>query len=423
MSFLSWLDYSETERRKMLDVISLFQQKESRDELGLGTVRDAFADMFFPGTSTIQTRARYFLFIPWIYKELERRKKDSETTAWEARKRECDLIEELIESGEDDGVIGKLARRNLQRLPSNIYWSGLQKWRILLFAGSQTQYHKWFDKRESYKTTFRDLIEDPEGDSGGIKHTWNPAIPEMPREYPNGINFKLETTEAQFLKDQILRHCRNTILSFLVLNGRPCSQDVQFIWMHPQYNEFDEKTKEKLEHARLFSEIMHGAAWLYNLMLAEEVERGKKDKTDQEEEKWSTEYREQMEEWHTRIDEARPRLEKWDIKRFWEIVAEQNPYIPSATRTFCTQWISYSKAGGKSFDEFVDNASIQALIRDRERFLKRENARLSNSRALENWRGDSGIGQLDYRWRIVRIMVNDIYTGLNRGEDDAKTNR
>ena len=62
MSFLSWLDYSEEERRKMLDVISLFQQKESRDELGVGTVRDSFADIFFPGTSTIQTRARYFLF-------------------------------------------------------------------------------------------------------------------------------------------------------------------------------------------------------------------------------------------------------------------------------------------------------------------------------------------------------------------------
>ncbi len=61
-SSFTWLDYSEHERRQMLDVIHLFDEKTTRDELGIGVVRDAFADMFFPGTSTIQTRARYFLF-------------------------------------------------------------------------------------------------------------------------------------------------------------------------------------------------------------------------------------------------------------------------------------------------------------------------------------------------------------------------
>jgi hypothetical protein len=48
----------------MLDVINFFLEKETREELGIGTVRDAFADRFFPGTSIIQTRACYFLFIP-----------------------------------------------------------------------------------------------------------------------------------------------------------------------------------------------------------------------------------------------------------------------------------------------------------------------------------------------------------------------
>jgi len=51
----------------MLDVINAFSEKDTRDELGFGSVRDAFADTLFPGTSTIQTRARYFLFVPWIY--------------------------------------------------------------------------------------------------------------------------------------------------------------------------------------------------------------------------------------------------------------------------------------------------------------------------------------------------------------------
>ena len=34
-------------------------------------VRDALANVFFPGTSTIQTRAKYFLIVPRIFKEYE----------------------------------------------------------------------------------------------------------------------------------------------------------------------------------------------------------------------------------------------------------------------------------------------------------------------------------------------------------------
>ncbi len=47
-SAFTWLDYSEAERRKMLDVIDLFRQKETRDELGISVVRDAFSDMLSP---------------------------------------------------------------------------------------------------------------------------------------------------------------------------------------------------------------------------------------------------------------------------------------------------------------------------------------------------------------------------------------
>ena len=61
LSTFTWLDYSEQERRRALDVISLFKLQDTRDELGLASIRDAFAEQFFPGTTTIQTRARYFL--------------------------------------------------------------------------------------------------------------------------------------------------------------------------------------------------------------------------------------------------------------------------------------------------------------------------------------------------------------------------
>ena len=70
----TWVDFAEEDRQKMLNVVHLFREQDTRDELGIGTIRDAFADYFFPGTSTIQMKARYMLFVTWIYRELEKKK-------------------------------------------------------------------------------------------------------------------------------------------------------------------------------------------------------------------------------------------------------------------------------------------------------------------------------------------------------------
>ena len=70
-SALTWIDHDPTAREQSLKILALFTEKDSRDELGLGGIRDSFADQLFPGTSTIQTRLRYMLFVPWIYKKLE----------------------------------------------------------------------------------------------------------------------------------------------------------------------------------------------------------------------------------------------------------------------------------------------------------------------------------------------------------------
>ncbi len=50
---LGWIDFSKEDRQKALDVINLLSEQDAVDELGKGTVRDAFANCFFPGTSTV----------------------------------------------------------------------------------------------------------------------------------------------------------------------------------------------------------------------------------------------------------------------------------------------------------------------------------------------------------------------------------
>ena len=71
---LGWIDFSKNERNKVLNVIHLLDEPAAIDELGIGAIRDAFADYFFPGTSTVQTRAKYFLIVPYVLMEAGRGK-------------------------------------------------------------------------------------------------------------------------------------------------------------------------------------------------------------------------------------------------------------------------------------------------------------------------------------------------------------
>src|SRR5215216_4684414 len=118
----------------MMEVINLFREKGTLDELGVGTIRDTYAERFFPGTSTIQSRARYFLFIPWLYRQIENDRVSSNRADKRARELQWRLVQSLTAGGEGSsaGVIGIEAGEHLQRLPATIYWQGLRRWGIRL---------------------------------------------------------------------------------------------------------------------------------------------------------------------------------------------------------------------------------------------------------------------------------------------------
>lgn len=89
-SALTWLYYSEHEGRRALYVIDLFRETRTVDELGLASVRDGFSDLFFRGTSTLQTQACNFLFVPWTFQRLERLRVSSSKA--EPRARHAELM-------------------------------------------------------------------------------------------------------------------------------------------------------------------------------------------------------------------------------------------------------------------------------------------------------------------------------------------
>lgn len=398
-SSFTWLDYSERERRKMLDAIRLFKDQDTRDELGIGTVRDAFADLLFPGTGTVQTRARYFLFVPWMYQRIERRRVQSKEASTVARGDELRLIDVLAQSEDADGTIGIQARRQLKRLPSNIYWQGLGSWGIRLYWGSQDQYHRSLD---SFYTAGErvELNDDKEPIDGGLRPNWHPALPSAPAEFPKHASLKVTKEEASYLRDAILRNASGTLLAFLVDQGE-IADDTDFPWQHHQFHSLPVRVQHQLQHAQNFSEIIHGAALLYNLMLAEAQPSEQKEK----------EYTSELGDWAETLAERSSVFGQWDLDNFWETVTVGNRKVPQLTRQFVERWIDLVlKPNGAS--GLQSNETARRLIRDRERQLKKSLARLENRKSLELWNGAAGTEQLNYRWPVTQRIVRDILDAL-----------
>lgn len=395
----------------MLDVVELFREQDTRDELGIATIRDAFADLLFPGTGSLQTRARYFLFTPWIYLDLERKGVTAARIEGRARQEEAKVIDALkANEGAAQGVIGAVAGAAIRRLPSSIYWLGLSKWGILLFPASQDVYHRSLDRFYERQGTGLTTDDGEALDRVG-RRNWGSAIPPRPEGFPENAAFALTRAEATYLQEQVLRRTPGTYLAFLVAGGKGDLLKNDYPWEVEEARQLPEPLATHVRHARCFAEAMHGAALLYNLMLSEISGRKEAE----------AEYSERLGAWGAEVSEGRADLDAWwaERDRFWRLAAAaRGAPIPMPARNFVEQWAGWLLAQ-HGVPEPAMSKAMRDLVRQREEMLKRGLSRFTNRRALEMWGGSSGARRLDYRWPSVRRIVADIREGLGRGGDRA----
>jgi hypothetical protein len=50
LNFLGWVDHDNEHEQSILRALGATKGHDARDELGLGTIRDRFADLIFPGS-------------------------------------------------------------------------------------------------------------------------------------------------------------------------------------------------------------------------------------------------------------------------------------------------------------------------------------------------------------------------------------
>lgn len=404
-STLSWVDHDSKARERALQILSLFREKESRDELGLGAIRDSFADQLFPGTSTIQTRLRYMFFVAWIYRELEEKQVPPENFAKRAEQMERALVQPLLASDDNAGVFGKTAGNRLKRLPSSVYWAGLGTWGIRRIPFSQDEYHRRIREIYSYRKASKAKAGAAKGrgdDSDCVQgldgSTWHPKLPAQPEGFPLNADLFLSREEAEFIRDRIQTSRPESLLCFLSLHSKPIDTDAP--WEHPDASRFSVEQKELLFHARLFSETMNGAALSYNLQLAKL--RGRKDLIEKHEKSF--------ENWADSL--PLEEVKAWSTERLWELTINHGHTITPQTKTFVQQWVELTR---KSPKDLVSNTEAQNLVKAREIRLKGPRSRFKNLCALEQWGGYSGVEKFIYRWSNVKALLKDLFQGMNRG--------
>jgi hypothetical protein len=411
-SIFGWLDYDEKERLRMMEILNLFREKGTQDELGAAQIRDSLSDHFFPGTTTVQSRARYFLFVPWIHFHLERDHVASNDRERQHRILHDRLVDSLLAGGESRGIIGVYARQTLRNLPSGIYWTGLNAWGIRLAGESIERY-------DELRLTSRD--EEADGlvtESGELvspsRRYWHPGIPEPPEDLFERTTFDLTRDEAEFLQERIIDSCQGTLLEDCLSNPIPNIESAEYPWELSGIEHIGDALQTDIEHARLFALLSEGAVTLYNLMLAElavEIEIG------QYEGQVKT-YNEMFNNWADEVVTERAKLLVWDRSAFWNRIRELRPALRPATEHFFDRWIELAIAEPRSLATSVE---ARNLIRHRERLLKGSLARLHNRGPLERWAGASGLRRMTFRWSTAQSHLVDILSGLERepGSVDA----
>jgi hypothetical protein len=406
-SSMGWVDFSSEHRNRVKTVLDLLATPGVVDELGIGIIRDAFADYLFPGISTIQTRAKYFLIVPRILKDYEqlpdRRKRRVSLEDYLSEQEKLGRIRLVEKYGKKEplGIIGvsfgTRLDREVLRQPSSVYWNGLRTFGILKTDLSLAEFCR---KYSGHRPTLRMVLEETREERGDdIDFDDIPRSPITPlppdSDWMNRLTITLSKPEAEFLHQQMAATRPDSLLGQILMSERAMDEFLS-LREHAAFDELADlpfvarlpgRLRMVIQLAKLFWDIFFGAHIRYNCLLQKQF--GEASSRKELASEWS--------EWRDRM-KSFP-WKDWDTATIWELVSINGSDVRPWTRRFIEGWID--EARGLP----TDTSGFDQLVIRQERANKRTRARLradNRDEKVSNW---IGIRALDYRlsqaWRIV----------------------
>lgn len=422
-SSLGWIDFSSEHREKVRSVIDFLSAQGVVDELGIGIIRDTFADSMFPGISTIQTRPKYFILTALLIRdfqrhELAKRKPRSFERFLEDEEKLCRirLVEKHGAGRNNLGIIGGTfgtdSRRDVVRRPSSVYWNGLREFGFispphlsLVEFGRRVS-----DPSNHFHALLQEAGDDRGDDADAIDGDQSLRVlaPEVGPNYWDALSIDLTSEEGAFLRQQILFHQRDSLLGQILskdeamkqVSRLPVSADFAVFADLPFLAGLGSVDLRKIvQHARDFWRIMEGAHIRYNCLL-QEAGLGTPELKEAFEQAWM--------DWREQIEDFPPEL---DSGFLWHLVSRHGIQPREFTRRFVDAWIEEVRHGARN------RRRCDELVTNQERLNKGARARLRPGYvgAVRSW---IGFDRLNYRLPQVRQLVLDLRKAEKQKGDD-----
>lgn len=389
---LGWIDFSKSDREKVLDVMHLLQEQGAVDELGIGIVRDAFANRLFPGTSTVQTRAKYFLIVPYILKEAGDGLYGDDVNKIIKRiddvERDCGI--KLLESSHD-GVIGQnnLPSSWVVRTPSNIYWNGIKCYGIFKNRDlSIREYVKesvllrGLKSKANIGNRYEENTdnEQDDKDAGDITKVQFWDLSDTYKDnWKESLKMSLLPEEGKFLRDRILATQGDTLLGYILKNHISVKDLGRFAEVAKLvYSGVSDEIRELLDLGNAFNNLVYLGRIRYNIILSDGNNK------------------EAVEEWNRYLPEI-AQMANVNLDRIFAVLRISNPRAKAFLKDLKAAFL-------KGDYELADKVIIK-----REESLKGPSrAKLTHK---ERFRNDEWIGGywLDYRFLSAKRIIADIY--------------
>ena len=388
---IGWIDFSKDERNKVLNVIHLLDEPGAVDELGIGAIRDAFAEYFFPGTSTVQTRAKYFLIVPYVLMEAGNGKYGTDLNSILRRiDNEERICRDILIKTSSDGVIGSRDPKSwVLRTPSNIYWNGIKRMGIFTEDLSVSEYihqsiiQRSLKKVKEYGNRDKDADENEKDDidAGDITSIRFWSLGDTYRtNWKDKLTIDLLPEEAAFLKYMIITNQRGTLFAYILKNNISLEKYETFGALSEDIKDsVDAELRYMIELANDFNNLVSIITTRYNLIVFD----GKNERA--------------TENWNVQSRDLK-RRSRVNLKAIFDKLHIRNVKL----KGFLLKTQEAVRNG--------DVNSLDELIKMREISLKgAKRAKTSRigeyDEKIESW---IGIDTLDYRFTPAKRIINDI---------------
>jgi len=421
MSALGWIDFSSDERAKVKQVLAALNEPGTLDELGIGQIRDAFANRLFPGMSTIQTRAKYFVTTARLLRDIQmgHANKSKSPHEWLERQ-EHELAKQLVSTSQEheSGIIGaeSTERGGVSRRPSSIYWNGLKTFGIVHTPLSLKEFCSQLANNNHIAHTAYDSHQEGVDDDDVDRIARLIDLPDYEENWRADpqLNIHLSASEAKFLQEKLMTSAAlehsvtaqilriggvSELLKTAEDNKLSITGEINFDLMAElmlKHQSVGESCKARLVQAQAFSIAMEGPHIAYNYRLAD----------------------------RNGFESLAQRLEKQYTE--WLAAATQEGVFDRLCTDDWFAAIAGSRINPNSIVFVKDCCQLihrQAaflemvrLVDKRARENKGKRSLLSKKRNSEAW---AGMRRLDYRWPIARQILSDIDNGLI-GDGDVK---